>query len=75
MGKSDVKIGGIYEHYKGKHYKVHSLARHSETLEELVYYECLYDNDFGQYWVRPIEMFLSDVVVKGEKQPRFKLVE
>ena len=35
--KSELVIGSLYEHYKGKRYKVHGVVRHSETLEELVY--------------------------------------
>lgn len=67
-------IGGIYEHYKGKRYKVHGVVRHSETLEELVYYECLYKNDSGQMWVRPMEMFLGPINIDGVVRPRFRLV-
>ncbi|MBI4148353.1 DUF1653 domain-containing protein [Candidatus Woesearchaeota archaeon] len=29
---------GIYEHYKGNLYEVLGVARHSETLQELVVY-------------------------------------
>ena len=64
-------IGGLYEHYKGKPYRVLGVVRHSETLEELVHYECLYDNPDGKFWVRPRTMFEEDVVVGGMKRPRF----
>lgn len=64
-------IGGLYAHYKGPHYRVLGLVRHSETLEELVYYECLYDNPDGKFWVRPRAMFESNVIVDGVERPRF----
>jgi hypothetical protein len=74
MATNELVIGGLYEHYKGKQYRVHGVVRHSETLEELVYYECLYDNDLGKMWVRPKEMFLSTIEVKGEIRPRFRFI-
>lgn len=67
-------IGGLYEHYKGKPYRVHGIVRHSETLEELVLYETLYENDLGKMWVRPKAMFLELIEYKGQKVPRFKYV-
>jgi len=73
--QKDVVIGGKYRHHKGKFYRALGVAKHSETLEELVYYECLYDNPHGKYWVRPKKMFLEEVVVNGKKIPRFALVE
>jgi hypothetical protein len=65
---------GIYEHYKGKQYRVIGVAKHSETLEDLVIYEALYDNKMSKLWARPAEMFLEEVEVGGQKVPRFKLV-
>ena len=62
---------GIYQHFKGKKYKVHGLVKHSETLEDLVLYEALYENALGKMWVRPKEMFLEEVEVEGKKVPRF----
>lgn len=63
---------GEYVHYKGGHYQVLGVAHHSETLEELVVYRALYDG--GSLWVRPLKMFVEDVEVDGDKQPRFKCV-
>lgn len=61
---------GIYEHYKGHQYRVLGVAKHSETLEEVVVYEALYGEK--GLWVRPIEMFLEEVEVAGKKMPRFR---
>ena len=72
--QSELQIGSVYQHYKGKRYKVHGVVRHSETLEELVLYETLYENDLGKMWVRPKKMFLEKVEVNGELVPRFKPV-
>jgi len=65
---------GKYLHYKGFPYLVISLAKHSETLEDLVVYVSLYDNKISQVWVRPKKMFLEKVLVNGKKVPRFKYV-
>ncbi len=71
---SKLKIG-IYKHYKGQKYKVICLARHSETLEELVVYEALYENKISKFWVRPKEIFLAKVEIDGKKIKRFKFLE
>jgi len=63
---------GKYRHYKGNVYEVLGVAKHSETLEELVVYKSLND---GQIWVRPRKMFLEEVVWEGKKQPRFQKIE
>lgn len=68
-------IGGLYQHYKGKNYRLLNVAKHSETLELMVVYECLYENPEGHIWVRPLSMFLESVEVEGELLPRFKLVK
>lgn len=73
----EIKLG-IYEHYKGKKYELIGLARHSETLEELIIYKALYNSeDFGKdaIWARPKNMFFENVVIDGKEQPRFKLIE
>jgi hypothetical protein len=61
---------GTYEHYKGKRYQVLGAALHSETLKELVVYKTLYGE--GLIWVRPLDMFLEEVDIEGEKKPRFR---
>lgn len=65
----------LYQHYKGRFYLLHHRVLHSETLEHLIYYECLYDNDKGKFWVRPEKMFFESIEVNGKKTPRFKKVE
>ena len=68
---------GKYQHYRGKFYEVVGIARHSETLEELVVYRALYDSkEFGKnaLWVRPKSMFFETVDVDGRDVPRFKYV-
>jgi len=69
--KSQIKLGK-YQHYKGKRYQVIGIAKHSETLEELVFYKGLYGDN--QIWVRPVKMFLEKVEVNGEKVPRFRYI-
>lgn len=54
-----LKIHGVYRHYKGDHYIVEDVAMHSETGEAMVVYRRLYGN--GGLYVRPKEMFLSEV--------------
>ncbi len=66
-----------YRHYKGKTYEVIWIARHSETLEELVVYKALYHSDeFGDnaLRVRPKNMFEENVVVNGKEMKRFEYV-
>ncbi len=65
-------VGSLYEHYKGLHYKIIGIARHSETLEELVVYQALYGE--GGIWVRPVTMFLETIEINGQPQPRFKCI-
>ena len=63
---------GRYRHYKGKDYQVIAIARHSETLEEMVVYRALYGKK--QLWVRPAKMFGEKAVASGKKVPRFKFL-
>ena len=62
---------GRYRHYKGNEYTVLGVARHSETLEELV----VYRQEYGErgLWVRPAAMFAETVAVEG-RAARFMYV-
>ncbi len=75
MEPKELQPGEIYQHYKGPRYRIHNIVRHSETLEELVSYECLYENKLGQHWVRPKAMFFETVEVNGQSVPRFQKIQ
>lgn len=61
----EIKVGKKYRHFKGKIVEVLMMAKDSETLEEIVVYR--HDNEA---WVRPKEMFLSEV--DHDKYPDIK---
>ena len=63
-----IKEKGIYKHVKGDYYLVEEIAKDSETKEPVVVYRRLYGE--GDLWVRPLEMFLSEV--DHEKYPNVK---
>ena len=70
--KDQLKIGK-YKHYKGNYYEVLYLAKHSETLEELVVYKPLYESEF-KIWVRPLKMFIEKIEIDGVYVQRFSFV-
>jgi hypothetical protein len=63
---------GRYRHYKGNEYEVIDVAHHSETEEPMVVYRKLYD-DYS-LWVRPLGMFMENVLVNGRSIPRFERI-
>ena len=71
-----VKPGQIWKNSKkGGEYKIIALAKHSETLEDLVIYEALYDNPVAKIWARPLSMWEEEIEVDGQKVPRFILIK
>ena len=62
---------GIYKHYKGKTYEVIGVARHSETLAEMVVYKAAYQKEGENLWVRPLAMFTETIIIEGKEVNRF----
>lgn len=63
---------GLYKHYKGNIYDVIGIARHSETLEQMVVYKATYQIEGENLWVRPLNMFIETVMVDGVEVKRFE---
>ena len=68
----DIKPGK-YRHFKGNMYEVIGIAKHSESLEEMVVYRALYGS--GDLWVRPASMWNETVERDGKTFKRFEYVE
>ena len=69
---SDIPAGK-YRHYKGNLYEVIGVARHSETLEDMVVYRALYGEH--ELWTRPAAMWNEEVMTPDGPVRRFTLVE
>ena len=69
----EIIIGGIYKHFKGNEYKVLAVAKHSETLEDMVVYQALYGS--GDIWVRPKTMFSEEIKRDGKTFKRFEFIK
>ena len=61
--------GEYYRHFKGNIYRVLHIAKHSETLEEMVVYQAMYGE--GGIWVRPKSMFEEVIERDGQTFRRF----
>lgn len=67
----NIKLGK-YRHFKGNEYEVIAIAKHSETLEEMVVYKALYDD--GDIWVRPAKMWDETIERDGKTFKRFEYI-
>ena len=62
-------MGRYYRHFKGNIYKVLYIAKHSETLEDIVVYQAMYGE--RGIWVRPKSMFEEVIERDGKLIRRF----
>lgn len=73
----ELKIHGIYRHFKGDYYIVEGVGIHSETKEKYVIYRGLYGEN--ELYIRQYDMFLSKVdkqkYPKVKQEYRFELQE
>lgn len=65
-------LPGIYRHFKGNEYELLFIAKHSETLEEMIVYRALYGE--RGIWVRPLSMWSEHIARDGYEGPRFAWV-
>lgn len=66
---------GIWKHSKsGDEMKVLFIAKHSETLEDMVVYDHMGTNPLSNLWVRPASMWEEEVKINDQKLPRFVYV-
>ncbi|MFI5212766.1 MAG: DUF1653 domain-containing protein [Candidatus Saccharimonadales bacterium] len=66
---------GTYRHSKnGNLYEVLGVALQTETSEQLVIYQPLYDNEYALF-ARSYDMFIEAVMIDGEMKPRFEKVD
>ena len=69
----DQILPGKYRHFKGNEYEVLYIAKHSETMEDMVVYRALYGE--GGIWVRPAAMFCEEITRDGKTFKRFEFIK
>ena len=62
--------GKYYRHFKGNVYRILHIAKHSETLEDIVVYQAMYGE--RGIWVRPKAMFEEEIERDGRRFRRFE---
>ena len=66
----EITVGKTYKHYKGNLYKIIALAKHSETMEDMIVYRSV---DTEKTWTRPAKMWNETIDDNGTL--RFTLVD
>ena len=61
-----------YRHFKGNIYRVLHIAKHSETLEDIVVYQAMYGE--RGIWARPKAMFEEVIERDGRTFRRFEAI-
>ena len=59
------EVGKKYKHYKGGLYEVITLAKHSESDEDLVIYKSI---GFGTVYARPLSMWFDDITLSSDTE-------
>lgn len=75
---NELKLNRVYRHFKGNYYLVKEIALSSETLEEYVVYQALYDD--SKTYIRKKDMFLDSIDINREdnvthQKYRFELID
>lgn len=55
----ELHIGREYRHFKGRTYLPQKVVRNADDPEQLMIVYC--DTSAGEWWVRPLDEFLSEV--------------
>ena len=64
---------GLYRHFKGNEYRLLYVAKHSETMEDMVVYQALYGEQ--GIWVRPASMWNVHIDREEYQGPLFCPIE
>ena len=74
--------GAIFRHYKNKYYVIESIAKHTETEEDLIIYRSMYPSQSSnskiksfQVWARPKSIFIKNLEIEGKIVPRFEFID
>lgn len=51
----EIKVHGVYRHFKGNYYLVEGIAKNADDLRLYVVYRALYGE--GEQWIRPGRRF------------------